>query len=103
MNKFAFTKTAFYLSIAVTVFAAWCKLTHQIYGETLLIIGFSFSLLFIVLALMEVFSAKHLERSEKIMWLVGFLFITAITGFVYVISGRKRIVEKEARNSRLSY
>lgn len=39
MNKFHFLGIAIVISIVVTVFGAWAKITHQAYANTVLTIG----------------------------------------------------------------
>jgi hypothetical protein len=41
---------------------------------------------------MEISNSKKVTGLEKLMWLVGFIFISHITGLVYLLSARKRII-----------
>lgn len=50
------------------------------------------SLIFIIAAIYEVTQSTKIDRSEKIMWIIGFLFLTTIAGLIYVLSARKRVV-----------
>jgi type IV secretory pathway component VirB8 len=50
---------------------------------------------FVVSALTEVWRSVRINKNEKIMWTIAFIFmgfLGAIAGIVYLLLGRKRIV-----------
>jgi len=49
-------------------------------------------LVYVVLCLMEISNSKQVNGLEKLMWLVGFIFISQIAGIVYILSARNRII-----------
>jgi type IV secretory pathway component VirB8 len=50
---------------------------------------------FVVSALSEVWRSERIDKNEKIMWTIAFVFmgfLGAIAGIVYLLLGRKRTV-----------
>lgn len=85
-------KTFFLISLVVTLIGAFYKILHWGYAQPILIIGLLFTLLYMTVGIIEVTNSSKIDKSEKIMWTVGFTFFGFITAIVYLLSGRKRIV-----------
>jgi hypothetical protein len=85
-------KTSFAFSILTTIVGACLKIIHSEGAEVLLIIGLIASLIFIVTAVYEVRTSKRIGYAEKTMWTIALIFIGGITGIIYMIVGRRRIV-----------
>ena len=85
-------KISFLSSVIGILFGAVLKIMHSPFGNLLLEISFAFYLVFAVLALYEVFQSNKIETVEKIMWTIGILFLGSIIGIIYLLLGRKRIV-----------
>jgi hypothetical protein len=85
-------KTSFALSILTTVVGTCLKIIHAGGAEVFLIIGLIASLIFIVTAVYEVRTSKRIGYAEKTMWTIALIFIGGITGIIYMIVGRRRIV-----------
>jgi len=83
---------SFAVSILSTLIGAFFKIMHWEYASEILVFGLLLSLIYIVMSLVEIFDSKKVDGLEKFMWLIGFIFISQITGFVYIILGRKRII-----------
>jgi hypothetical protein len=49
-------------------------------------------LIFMVLCILEISNSKKLEGTEKFMWIISFVFFGFITGLLYVLSYRKKII-----------
>lgn len=81
----------FILSFAIIIIGALFKLMHWQGSETMLILGLTSQAVLAFGCLYEIFRSKKIELHEKIMWLVGFIFLSVIAGFIYIISARKRI------------
>ena len=60
-------------------------------GDFLLVLGYVFALIIIVIALKDVFSNETLKASERMMWLTGFIVITPIAGILYYSTYKERI------------
>jgi hypothetical protein len=93
MNTGTLLKASFAAGFLITIIGAFLKLTHAQGAETLLMIGGVSSLIFIVTALYEVNTSKRIESTEKVMWTIGLLLVSGIAGIVYILSGRRRVVE----------
>lgn len=85
-------RSSLFFSIGITILAAWYKLMHKPGADPLLLAGIIAGVVFMITAIMEVSRSEKIDRSEKIMWIAGFLFLTTIAGLIYVLSARKRIV-----------
>ena len=85
-------KWSYVLGVLITLFGAYLKISHSSGAETLLIIGIVATLIFIVSAIYEVNISIRINRSEKIMWTIAFLFMSGFTGIIYFLMGRKRVV-----------
>ena len=89
-------KTSFLMSIFCAIVGSWLKLAHIHGSATLFVIAILTAVVFIILCLTEIIRSTKLNRSEKLMWTVGLIFMGNITGIVYLLSGRKRIVTTHA-------
>ena len=92
MNKEKIIRYSLFAGIGFSILAAWYKLQHRPGADYLLILALAMSLIFIIAAIYEVTQSTKIDRSEKIMWIIGFLFLTTIAGLIYVLSARKRVV-----------
>jgi len=84
-------KWSFIVSFIITLIGAYLKITHSEGAETLLIIGITATLVFIVSAIYEVRTSHQIDNSEKTMWTIAFIFMSGIAGLIYFFIGRKRI------------
>jgi hypothetical protein len=60
-----------------------CKIQHFPYGGLLLGLSALASLGFIIPGLADVFDKVKYKLHEKLMWTVGFIFLSWIAGFLY--------------------
>lgn len=94
MNTGTVVITGFFASLILSIIGAYLKITHAAGADTWLWISFVAWVVFIIAAIYEVVNSTTINRSEKIMWVVGFILLGSITGIVYLILGRKRVVAK---------
>jgi DMSO reductase anchor subunit len=92
MNKEKILKSSLFFAIGIAIFASWLKIVHRPGAENLMLLSFLAGAIFIITAIREVTSSQKIDRPEKIMWVLGFLFFTGIAGLIYVFSARKRVV-----------
>ena len=92
MNKKNLIPFLFISSFVIIIVGTLLKILHQPFGELILIIGVACAISYSVLCLFEIFSCNRIDTSEKIMWIVGFLFFNTIAGLIYILSVRKRIL-----------
>ncbi len=92
----AFTIPSFLLYVVGAGYTAWSTITHQNTFESyygILIFSVIMYLVFIFLGLMEIYGSKAINKNEKFMWTIGFVFMTLIAGIAYLIVGRKRVLK----------
>ncbi len=82
----------FWLSFAFQFIGPLFKIMHLPFAEELLFIGIISHFLVAILAMFEIWQSGKIERIEKIMWTVAFLFLGGLAGLLYILDGRKRIV-----------
>ncbi|OLY90837.1 Phospholipase_D-nuclease N-terminal [Cnuella takakiae] len=93
MNKRTLLAVLFLANIVAVVTGAYFKITHQGYGDSILIVSFGLSLAFVVLALTEVFASRRIDTTQKLMWTVGLIFFHTIAALVYLLAGRRHVID----------
>ncbi|MGL2963149.1 GldL-related protein [Flavobacterium sp. RSB2_4_14] len=83
---------SFVLAILIVIFGSLLKIMHWPYATEVMTIGLLSQLVFIILSLTEISKSDKIDGTEKFMWFIGFIFIGTITGLVYILSARKRII-----------
>jgi len=86
-------KALFFSSILITLTGALLKIQHLGFSQPLLIVGLLLTLGYMILGIIEVTNSTKIDKSEQILWVVGFILFGFITAIVYLIFGRKNIVE----------
>jgi predicted membrane channel-forming protein YqfA (hemolysin III family) len=95
MNLGKIVSWSFFISLALSLVGALMKILHLPGAEQLLMVGVVSNGVFVVSALTEVWRSVRIDKNEKIMWTIAFVFmgfLGAIAGIVYLLLGRKRIV-----------
>jgi predicted membrane channel-forming protein YqfA (hemolysin III family) len=95
MNLGKIVSWSFFISLALSLVGALMKILHLPGAEQLLMVGVVSNGVFVVSALTEVWRTVRIDKNEKIMWTIAFVFmgfLGAIAGIVYLLLGRKRIV-----------
>jgi MFS-type transporter involved in bile tolerance (Atg22 family) len=75
-----------------TLIGAFMKLNHIEYSQMVMLIGIIALVVFVLLVIMEINNSSKIEGSEKMMWILGILFLSFFAGIVYVFSARKKII-----------
>ena len=83
---------SFAIGFSLTSYVAYLKTYHQHIPVLLLLLGIIATLVFIWMALSEVYSSQRITKSEKIMWTICLILLFNLAGFVYLLAGRKRIL-----------
>ncbi len=86
-------KSSFFVGLILSIIGAYLQIIHSSYADIFLMAGIMFTFLFIGSAVTEVFASKRIAKNEKLMWTIGFVFFSSIAGLVYVLIGRRRIVQ----------
>lgn len=92
MDKKKILTLSFVLAMLIVIFGSLLKIMHWPYATEVMIIGLLSQLVFIILSLTEISKSDKIDGTEKFMWFIGFIFIGTITGLVYLLSARKRII-----------
>ena len=92
MNIGTVVKWSFFFSICIVILGTGMKITHLPGAEELLIIGIVGHVVFIVSALNEVWTSIRIEKHEKIMWTISFIFTGTLGPIIYFLLRRKRVV-----------
>lgn len=79
-------------STLASFIGAYIKIMHLPGVELILAIAFVLLVVFIVTGFKEIWYSNRIPESEKTMWLIGFFFMSWITGLIYFWLGRKRVV-----------
>jgi ABC-type polysaccharide/polyol phosphate export permease len=90
MNKVTAFKVSLILTIVLNLLGTYFKIAHYPHGTLLLSISLIASLVFIILGLTDVFENENCRTPEKIMWTVGFIFLSWIAGLLYYPKFKKR-------------
>ena len=96
MNRKRILVTSFFLLGTITLInGAYLKVNHFAYADSLLLIGLIITVIVTLLALYEIHSSSKVQRTEKVLWTLGFLMMNTITGFLYFLIYRKEIIKKQ--------
>lgn len=83
----------FLVSFSIILIGTFLKIMNWGFTEPTIIIGLLCTLSYIILGIFEVNNSPKIDKPEKYMWAIAFIFFGFITGLVYLISGRKRIMQ----------
>jgi hypothetical protein len=95
MNLGRIVTWSFFISLVLVLVGAFMKILHLPGAEQLLIVGMGTNGVFVVAALSEVWRSERIDKNEKIMWTIAFIFMGVLgtmAGIVYLLLGRKRVV-----------
>ncbi|CAN5668577.1 hypothetical protein BH10BAC2_BH10BAC2_44670 [soil metagenome] len=85
---------SFIIGIITLVIGAMFKIMHYPGADTFLVIGILTWLVFVITALYEVQRSTTINRTEKLMWTVGFILIAGITAIIYLLFRRGKVVSR---------
>ena len=86
-------KLNFLALLGLTIIGAMFKICHWNGASEIISIGLLASISFVILSVSEVSNSKVISNNEKTMWISGLIMISPIVGFIYIFSGRKRILK----------
>jgi hypothetical protein len=89
---------SFIIGVIGILVGATLKIMHWSYAETWLIAGVITWAVFIITAIYEVSSSGNISRTEKTMWIVGFLLMAGLTALIYLLVGRRSVVGNGSPN-----
>ncbi|WP_243347530.1 hypothetical protein [Parabacteroides sp. FAFU027] len=71
------------IALLVSISGAIIKILHLFDGSTVTALGMFFTLSFIFIGIFEVINNRRIQRAEKTMWVLGFLFLFWLAGILY--------------------
>ena len=92
MKSIQILNVSFTASIVIVILGALIKIMHYPYSQIVMVIGLFSLLVFWFVAISEIKSSTLISGSDKFMWIIGLIFCGSIAGLVYLLSGRKRII-----------
>lgn len=93
MKSGTILKINFFAGFFITMIGAYHRITHTAGADMWLITGLILSVIFIIQAIAEINSSKRINNLEKILWTIGLVFFNTVTGLIYLLVSRKKIVE----------
>ena len=87
-----FLPWSFIISFVLTIPGALFKIMHWPFANIFLMIGVLSLLVFTVGSIYEISNSKKLEGTEKLIWIMGFIFFGMFTGLLYLLSSRRKII-----------
>jgi hypothetical protein len=92
MKSGLIVKASFIISFITFSIMTFFIMTNVNVSEILLFTCIGTYFVFAGTAISEVIISKKVYTAEKRMWAIAFLFMSFISGFIYFLAGRKRIV-----------
>jgi small basic protein len=84
---------SFLLSLATMFAGTWAKLSHAKNADTFLFVWMVATIIFVILAILEIMRSNKIPTAEKVMWVLGLIFLNTLTAILYLLLGRKRVME----------
>jgi hypothetical protein len=82
---------SFIAGALISMIGAYLKIRHVDIADYVLATGLLCSLVFIILALVEVWNTDRVRKQDRVLWTVAILLLGSIGGLLYFIFGRKKI------------
>lgn len=89
----------FIIAFASILFGAFLKILHHANADTFLMIGLIAQCIFIFIVIREIVISTRIKTNEKVMWIVGVIFMASIVGLIYLFSARKRIANPSSQTN----
>ncbi len=83
MNRTELFRVSLIVTTVFNLLGVICKIQHFPYGGLLLGLSALASLGFVIPGLADVFDKVKYKLNEKLMWTVGFIFLSWIAGILY--------------------
>lgn len=94
MTRLTLYKIAFFLSIVTSTTGLAAKIMHFPGGLILILLSALFSIVYVMIALYEIYKSDRITLDEKLMWTAGFILGCTVAGLFYLVIGRPRILSE---------
>jgi hypothetical protein len=84
MNKITLYRVSLVVSTVLVFIGAMMKIVHLSYSNIILPVGMTLSLVYICIGLYDSFLDQKDSSIVKLMWLIGFIFLSWVTGILYL-------------------
>jgi len=95
MKNYTLLRFSFYIGLASILVGAMLKLSHIQHAKPFLVIGILLSIVYLTMSLREIWTSIRVNKEEKIIWTIAFILMNTLTGLIYFMFGRKRVVAGE--------
>jgi tellurite resistance protein TehA-like permease len=92
MTKLNLFKPTFLISLLVGFIGAFLKIMHLPGGQIFIVISVILTVVYVISAFYEIYGSRRITMNEKVMWTIGFILLSTITGLLYFFMGRPRIL-----------
>lgn len=75
----------------MTLIGGWLRIIHADNSDPILALSLVSWLVFTVAAIYEIVRSRKINHSEKLLWVLGLIFMNVVIGIVYLLAGRKRV------------
>lgn len=82
---------SFFVGFIIVVIGAYFKIMHNSISDFFLITGLIISTVSLIIGIYEIATSNKIHRSEKRLWIFGFIFFNFLTSIFY-LGKRSRIV-----------
>jgi hypothetical protein len=93
MNRKSILLFSLLFGYFVSFIGAVQKIMHSQFSDWFFIIAFICAVIFIIIAIGEIWQSIRISKDEKTMWTVELVFMWGIVAIIYLFSARKRIVQ----------
>lgn len=97
-----FVNASFLISLSASFSGAALKIMHQAGAGWLFVLSLIATVVFIISALIEIRRSPKIDHREKTMWTIAFIFMSGVTGIVYMVMGRRRVNGSSAGTIQMS-
>ena len=94
-------KFSLFISFFVKIIGVIFKIQHWPGASQLLSIGLIVSLIYIIIAFVEIYKNERITLFAKLLWLFGFIVFLTIVGFIYYFTVLKPKYKSKNNNNGL--
>lgn len=81
---------SFIAGALLSMIGAYLKIRHVETADYILAAGLLCSVIFIILALVEVWNTDRVRRQDRVLWTIAILLLGSLGGLLYFIFGRRK-------------
>jgi hypothetical protein len=82
-------KFSYWLSMILTIIGAWLKIIHAEGAEEFVICALLATGFFLYVFISDTRKSLYMNSTEKLMWVIGFIFMGWLAGFLYLTNHRR--------------